>query len=149
MPRGKDIINLEDAEFEIMTIYVFFQIMSDNSGTDKTELATEVLWCIQHLEGLLDKGKLSEKKKKEARTCYKLLKNPDTPLPKLRQAMRTSCGDYKAKMLAEEKEVKLDSDQISRCDANKSQQQSNFIKKSVSKSNSDKVEFKFNFNIDS
>merc|ERR1719270_57743 len=119
--------------------------MSDNSDL---ELATEVLWCLQHIEGLLDKGKLSEKKMKEARSCYKLLKNSKTPLPKLRQAMRNSCGDYKAKMLAEEKEVKLDSDQISKCDANKSQQQSNFIKKSVSKPSSDKVEFKFNFNID-
>ena len=123
--------------------------MSDNSDL---ELATEVLWCLQHIEGLLDKGKSSEKKTKEARSCYKLLKNSKTPLPKLRQAMRNSCGDYKAKMLAEEKEVKLDGDKISSCDITQiKEQQSNFIKKSSSKdinisSKSDKVEFKFNFN---
>ena len=122
------------------------------SGIDnnKTDLAAEVLWCIQHLEGLMDKGKLSEKKMKEARTCYKLLKNPDTPLPRLRQAMRNSCGDYKAKMMAEVKEVKLTSDKISQCDVSKAQ--SNFIKKSVTKpvcdNKREKVEFKFNFNID-
>ena len=55
-------------------------------------------------------------------------------------------------MLAEEKDVKLDNDKISSCDTNKSQSQSNFIKKSVLKSDnskSDKVEFKFNFNVDS
>lgn len=123
------------------------------SSNEKTELATEVLWCIQHLEGLLDKGKLSEKKMKEARTCYKLLKNPDTPLPKLRQAMRNSCGDYKAKMLAEDKEtVRLDSNKISKCDTVTSKSLArSFIKKSVSKgdeSKPDKVEFKFNFNVD-
>ena len=128
--------------------------MSDShkSEVDKAELATELLWCIKHIETLLDKGKLSEKKLKELRTCYKLLKNSDTPLPKLRQAMRNSCGDYKAKMLAEEKDVKLLSDKISSCDVSKSIQ-SNFIKKSVQKDASDakpdKVEFKFNFNIDS
>ncbi len=135
-----------------MNLYFFRQdnwhlmAMSDNSDL---ELATEVLWCLQHIEGLLDKGKLSEKKMKEARSCYKLLKNSKTPLPKLRQAMRNSCGDYKAKMLAEEKEVKLVGDKISSCDAS----QSNFIKKSASKddkdsSKNDKVEFKFNFNIE-
>ena len=128
--------------------------MSDESSSDasKTELAIEILWCTQYLENLIDKGKLSEKKLKEARTCYKLLKNPETPLPRLRQAMRNSCGDYKAKMLAEEKDVKLDNDKISSCDTNKTQSQSNFIKKSVLKSDnskSDKVEFKFNFNVDS
>ena len=48
-----------------MNLYFFRQdnwhlmTMSDNSDL---ELATEVLWCLQHIEGLLDKGKLSEKK---------------------------------------------------------------------------------------
>ena len=123
--------------------------MSDHSDL---ELATEVLWCIQHIEGLLDKGKLSEKKMKEARSCYKLLKNSKTPLPKLRQAMRNSCGDYKAKMLAEDKEIKLDGDKITSCDTSQNQK-NNFIKKSASKDDNDsnkndKVEFKFNFNIE-
>ena len=120
--------------------------------SDNIELATEVLWCLEYIQGLLDKGKLSEKKMKEARSCYKLFKNPKTPLPKLRQAMRNSCGDYKAKMLAEDKEIRLLGDKITSCDVTQNQQ-SNFIKKSASKdvsdsSKSDKVEFKFNFNIE-
>ena len=101
--------------------------MSDSA--DKTELNAEVLWCIQHLETMMGSGKLSEKKSKEARTCYKLIKNPQTPLPKLRQAMRTSCGDYKAKMKVEEKtELKLDNKKILAASVPRSQ--CNFIKKS-------------------
>ena len=154
MLPGRDIANL-GAIIVASIFLIFFRKFSSNMSTaesddNKTDLAAEVLWCIQHLEGLLDKGKLSEKKMKEARTCYKLLKNPDTPLPRLRQAMRNSCGDYKAKMMAEGKEVKLISDKISQCDVSKAQ--SNFIKKSVTKPVCDKkrekVEFKFNFNID-
>ena len=129
--------------------------MSD--PVDKTELNAEVLWCLQHLETLIGSGKLSEKKSKEARTCYKLIKNPETPLPKLRQAMRTSCGDYKAKMKAEEeKEVKLDNKKILLAPVAKSQ--SNFIKKSNatlrkteegSSRGGGGEQFKFNFTIDS
>ena len=120
------------------------------SDVDKTELNVEVLWCLQHLETLLGSGKLSEKKGKEARTCYKLIKNPETPLPKLRQAMRTSCGDYKAKMKVEEKEVKLDNKKIISAPVAKSQ--CNFIKKSnatlrKADSSSSGEQFKFNFTI--
>ena len=124
------------------------------SDVDKTELNAEVLWCLQHLQTLIGSGKLSEKKGKEARTCYKLIKNPETPLPKLRQAMRTSCGDYKAKMKVEEKEVKLDNKKIVLAPVAKSQ--SNFIKKSNATlrkteegSSSGGEQFKFNFTIDS
>ena len=127
--------------------------MSEPAPIDKTELNAEVLWCLQHLETLLDSGKLSEKKSREARTCYKLIRNPETPLPKLRQAMRTSCGDYKAKMKVEEKEVKLDNKKILSATVAKSQ--SNFIKKSNATlrkseecSSSGGEMFKFNFTID-
>ena len=95
-------------------------------------------------------GKLSEKKTKEARTCYKVIRNPETALPKLRQAMRKGCGDYKAKMKAEEKEVKLDSNKILSVERS----QCNFIKKSSVASVTKKEEssssekFKFNFNIE-
>ena len=131
-------------------------IMSD--PVDKTELNAEVLWCIQHLETMMSSGKLSEKKGKEARTCYKLIRNPGTPLPKLRQAMRTSCGDYKAKMKVEaEQEVKLGDKKILSASVPKSQ--CNFIKKSngtlrkldegsSSGGGGGGEEFKFNFTID-
>ena len=129
-----------------------------SAPVDKTELNAEVLWCIQHLETMMGSGKLSEKKGKEARTCYKLIRNPETPLPKLRQAMRTSCGDYKAKMKVEEKkEVKLENKKILTASVPKSQ--CNFIKKSnatLKKSDEGSSsgrgggeQFKFNFTIDS
>ena len=68
-----------------------------NTTEPDTDLAAEVLWCVQHIEMILNQGKLGEKKTKEARISRKLLKNPDTLLLKKRQAMRNSCGDYRAK----------------------------------------------------
>lgn len=124
--------------------------MSECDDIDKTELNAEVLWCSRHLEDMMASGKLSEKKTKEARTCYKVIRNPETALPKLRQAMRKGCGDYKAKMKAEEKEVKLDSNKILSVE----RAQCNFIKKSSVASVTKKEEssssekFKFNFNIE-
>ena len=124
--------------------------MSECDDIDKTELNAEVLWCSRHLEDMMASGKLSEKKTKEARTCYKVIRYPETALPKLRQAMRKGCGDYKAKMKAEEKEVKLDSNKILSVE----RAQCNFIKKSSVASVTKKEEssssekFKFNFNIE-
>lgn len=121
--------------------------MSDTDSLDKAELNAEVLWCLQHLETSLASGKLSEKKSKELRTCYKLIRNSETPLPRLRQAMRKSCGDYKAKMKAEESNVKLETNKILSSTVEKSQ--CNFIKKaSQASSSSSSEQFKFNFNIE-
>ena len=113
----------------------------------KAELAAEVLWCLQHIEMTLAQGKMGEKKAKEARISRKLLKNPDTPLVKLRQAMRNSCGDYREKMKAEAKEIKLQNEKINVGQVKG--RESNFIKKSAVKQSDtkDKVEFKFNFDI--
>lgn len=111
------------------------------------DLAAEVLWCVQHIEMILTQGKLGEKKAKEARISRKLLKNPDTPLVKLRQVMRNSCGDYRAKMKAEERETKLENEKIKAGQVKVKKH--TFIKKSVVKASeqSEKVEFKFNFNV--
>ena len=112
-----------------------------------TDLAAEVLWCVQHIEMILNQGKLGEKKTKEARISRKLLKNPDTPLVKKRQAMRNSCGDYRAKMRAEERETKLENERIKV--GKVKVKKHTFIKKSVVKASdqSEKAEFKFNFNV--
>merc|ERR1712098_835717 len=98
---------------------------------------------------ILAQGKLGEKKAKEARISRKLLKNPDTHLVKLRQAMRNSCGDYREKMKAEERDTKLETENI-RVGLVKDSD-INFIKKSAvakQKEPREKVEFKFNFNIE-
>ena len=120
--------------------------MSDSSviGADST-LAAEVLWCVQHIEATLAHGKLGEKKAKLARVSRNLLKNPDTPLIKVRQIMRNSCGDYRLKMRTEEMETKLEHEKISTGEIRGTK--SNFIKKaSKSCDKSEKLEFKFNFN---
>ena len=76
------------------------------------------------------------------------MKNPDTPLLKLRQAMRNSCGDYREKMKAEAKDIKLQNEKISAGQVKGNEL--NFIKKSAvakPREQNDRVEFKFNFDI--
>ena len=112
------------------------------------QLASETTWCIEFLDKQLEGGKLSEKKIKELRKAKKLLKAENTPLPQRRQVMRTQCGDYRAKMKAEEEAVKLDASKVTFNDVNVKGSSSNFIKKKTIERNCDavsKTEFKFNF----
>lgn len=67
----------------------------------------EVAWCLEQLRLGLESGNLSEKQAKEYRTASRALQNPKNPLPKKRQVMRMSFGDYRAKMAEEDKKVKL------------------------------------------
>ena len=63
--------------------------------------------------------------------------------------MRTQCGDYRAKMKAEEEAVKLDVSKVTFNDVDVKGSSSNFIKKKITERNCDmtsKTEFKFNFN---
>lgn len=113
------------------------------------QLASETAWCVEFLDKLLDGGKLSEKRSKEVRKARKLLKAEGTPLPQRRQIMRTQCGDYRAKMKAEEEAVKLDVSKVTFNDVDVKGSSSNFIKKKITERNCDmtsKTEFKFNFN---
>ena len=125
--------------------------MSD-SEVDGERLQLERLWCLQQVETQLESGKLSEKKVKEARQARKLLRQANTPLVRLRQAMRVACPDYREKMRAEEKEVKLGGERIVAAEVKSVK--SNFIKRAKSSDSTntsitnEKVEFKFNFNID-
>ena len=52
-------------------------------------------------------GNMNEKKAGETRKLIRLLKSPKTPLVKLRQAMRTTFGDYRSKMAADEQKHRL------------------------------------------
>jgi len=113
------------------------------------QLAMEIAWCVDMLEKQLEGGKLGEKKAKDFRKAKKLLKNKDTPLIQQRQLMRTHCGDYRAKMKAEEESVRLDSSKVKFNEVQIKTTKNNFIKKAVSSKkkcdNEDKTEFKFNF----
>ncbi len=71
-----------------------------------------LVWCVKQLEQSLESGKLNERRTAEVKRSLKTLRNPDSPLIKLRQVMRTSFGDYRAKMAAEEKSAKLDAGRV-------------------------------------
>jgi hypothetical protein len=103
-----------------------------------------LVWCVKQLEQSLESGKLNERRTAEVKRSLKTLRNPDSPLIKLRQVMRTSFGDYRAKMAAEEKSAKLDAGRVkivsvaaSDCGIKESAGQGNnkvtFIKKAASK----------------
>ena len=115
------------------------------------------MWCIEQAETSLKSGKLSDKRAADFKKCLKYLKNPQTPLVKMRQLMRTNFGDYRAKMAAEEKTTKgeLDKGKIGEGIVNRDKV--TFIKKSATLSGSkeptaraaaEKTGFKFSFNID-
>ncbi|XP_011298379.1 UPF0488 protein CG14286 [Fopius arisanus] len=63
----------------------------------------ELCWCIQQLELSMTSNKLGDKQTREAHKSLKLLKSNNVPLVQKRQIMRTTFGDYRAKMLQEEK----------------------------------------------
>jgi hypothetical protein len=126
-----------------------------------------LVWCVKQLEQSLESGKLNERRTAEVKRSLKTLRNPDSPLIKLRQVMRTSFGDYRVKMAAEEKSAKLDAGRVkivsvTAGDSGKKESAGQgcnkvtFIKKAASKvaapsdSNSDSAAtsgFKFSFKI--
>lgn len=44
---------------------------------------------------------------KDVSKSIKSLRNPKNPLPKMRQLMRLSCGDYRSKMVQDDKNFAL------------------------------------------
>lgn len=73
----------------------------DQEAENKFEL--ELCWCIQQLELGINNGNFSEKQMKGTQKSLDLLKNNNTSLIHKRQIMRTTFGDYRMKMLQEEK----------------------------------------------
>ena len=113
---------------------------------------------MKQLELSLESGKLNERRTAEVRRSIKSLRNPETPLIKLRQVMRTSFGDYRAKMAAEEKSAKLDESKVKIVEGGPPStlpggSKVSFIKMAASKTaatdvgSEKKSAFKFSFNI--
>ncbi|XP_034948730.1 UPF0488 protein CG14286 [Chelonus insularis] len=73
----------------------------DPEAEDKFEL--ELCWCVQQLELSLQNGKISDKHVKNTQKNLNLLKSNTVPLIQKRQIMRNTFGDYREKMLQEEK----------------------------------------------
>ena len=112
-------------------------------------LAAEVAWCLEALARQLESGKLGDRKAKEARKAMRLIKDEGTKLPQRRQLMKTHCGDYRAKMKAEEEALKVEASKAKFLQSNPKTSNCNFIKKKAFESNCDKekTEFKFNFTL--
>ncbi|CAD5116162.1 DgyrCDS5083 [Dimorphilus gyrociliatus] len=67
----------------------------------------ELYWCIEQLElGLTTKKDPDASQIEEAAKLIRSLKNPKAPLVKKRQIMRKTFGDYRKKMMDEEKSLK-------------------------------------------
>ncbi|XP_055390353.1 UPF0488 protein CG14286 [Condylostylus longicornis] len=106
----------------------------------------ELCWCIQQLENSLSSGKLNDKQIQATEKTIKTLKSSTQPVIKKRQLMRSTFGDYRAKMNEEEKKYSLGTKQIKFDPKVKQKDKSFFIKKSIFMKTGDK-DFKFNFQV--
>ena len=72
--------------------------------TKSSSLEEELDWCIRQLElGLLrPKDKGTSQQKQEAQAIISKLRSSKTPLPRKRQLMRLTFGDYRSKMREED-----------------------------------------------
>lgn len=71
----------------------------------KNQFELELCWCIQHLEASLASGKLQKKQTQDAIQYLNSLKNNTVPLIKKRQIMRNTFGDYRQKMVEDERKL--------------------------------------------
>ncbi|XP_075154982.1 UPF0488 protein CG14286 [Haematobia irritans] len=126
-------------------------IVSNTSSSGNEEMdrqfELELCWCVQQMETALNSGKLSQKVADDTLRNLKVLKGHN-PIIKKRQVMKSSMGDYRAKMKEEEKKMSLAPKQIkfktSSADDGK---KSSFVKKSAILSSG--KDFKFNFDTSS
>ena len=129
--------------------------MDENEVQSQVQLQAEIAWCVEQLKLSLETGKLNEKRTAESKKVLKLLQNPKTPLIKLRQAMRTTFGDYRAKMAEEAKLHKLEvkPNSVTQVTADNKGSKSLFVKKAKSNFTNKtgaiaEGGFKFNFTVD-
>uniref|UniRef100_A0A182XC39 Uncharacterized protein n=1 Tax=Anopheles quadriannulatus TaxID=34691 RepID=A0A182XC39_ANOQN len=104
----------------------------------------ELYWCIQQLESQLHLPNVRENNKKleETSKLINTLKSGTQPIIRKRQIMRTTFGDYRSRMAAEEQTMAVSPDSI-RFEESKEKAKYHFVKKSAILSG-DK-NFKFNF----
>lgn len=126
--------------------------MAAGTSEDLTDskFQEELSWCIENIEINLQTKKLSEKQAKDIVKTISSLKNPKNPLAKKRQLMRVSCGDYRAKMIKEDKSFKMRTNVTSKP---KGIQKSIFLKRqnntseTIDSKKCDQSGFKFNFDV--
>ncbi|XP_062556411.1 UPF0488 protein CG14286 [Armigeres subalbatus] len=118
---------------------------SSNPPEADRQFELELYWCIQQLENSLNAAHVRENNKKTEDTLKLIntLKSANQPLIKKRQIMRSTFGDYRAKMAEEEKTMTLNPESV-RFDVPKKKAKYHFVKKAAIL-NEDNKEFRFNF----
>lgn len=79
------------------------QVLSDQTThvTVTTNFEDELEWCIRQLELGLQQSKVTVQQKQESEQLIAKLRSSKTPLPRKRQLMRSTFGDYRTKMKAQ------------------------------------------------
>ncbi|XP_035791064.1 UPF0488 protein CG14286-like [Anopheles albimanus] len=102
----------------------------------------ELYWCIQQLESQLPNLQGNSKKWTDTNKMINTLKSSNQPIIRKRQIMRTTFGDYRSKMAAEQETLAVVEDNV-RFEERKEKVKYHFVKKSAVLSG-DK-NFRFNF----
>ncbi|XP_063708753.1 UPF0488 protein CG14286-like [Culicoides brevitarsis] len=119
------------------------QSQDQREAQEKFEL--ELAWCIQRLEESLNSGKLNEKQNRDTLKTLTTLRSSAQPTVKKRQLMRTTFGDYRAKMLEDEKTYSINPNSFKFLGSGRSSNKAYFVKKAAIVEG--EKNFKFNFNI--
>ncbi|XP_022914513.2 UPF0488 protein CG14286 [Onthophagus taurus] len=107
----------------------------------------ELYWCIQQLQSGLRLGKLNPKQVQDHTKTLNTLMSKTAPLVKKRQVMRMAFGDYRTKMLEEDKK---NASAVAKVKVSKvvPSTKSVFVKKSNLNFVPSNNTFRFNFNND-
>ncbi|XP_066148399.1 UPF0488 protein CG14286 [Euwallacea fornicatus] len=108
------------------------------TGEQEEQFQSELYWCIKQLQSALSTGKLPSKYVQDHTKALNTLMSNASPMVKKRQVMRLSFGDYRSKMLEDEKKAKKISIKMS---VGEVSDKSQFLRKALSGSG----DFKFSF----
>lgn len=87
-------------------------------------------WCIQQLELGIQSGKLKDKQLKDTIKNLNSLKSNSVALVQKRQIMRSTFGDYRSKMIEEEKKLGKSVTQVKFSSVKAEKNKSVFLRKS-------------------
>jgi len=118
-------------------------LSSELDSENVRQFELELAWCIQTMESSLNGGKLNASQVQDTTKTLKILKSSNQSIIRKRQLMRSSFGDYRAKMAEEEKKLRLGRRQIQF--SNQTKTKSFFVKRSVLSTIGKDKEFKFDF----
>ena len=106
-------------------LFIFHRMAAATNNSEDDKFNEELHWCIEYLELKLPKAGEKQGTKptfliflhtknelyfftaRDISKAISSLRSTKNPLPKKRQVMRTSCGNYREKMQLEEKNFKM------------------------------------------